>query len=362
MPSVCLWVLGIFGYLMVGYASGTFALFDYNDDTDTNILPLYRRLLRRIHFPFSSLEGRWGGRTRGDHGEPGQYAQSCRTEEEKYLYICVHTFLWPLFRFFPALIGTLVMGTQALLHFFLLLLIGLMWSIRKTKRLVNGTGQLEYLEGFQEEIASNEAKISAILNEARGRLGRIGDALFEAKEICRGGLLPQVSALTARLDQLYDEQEKRVDSAAKVLEQLTAAKRQIADYNKLLVLYRKTADFTDTSKEQDELFQGSLGVMEIVRRASATFSYVSEKTLVAADIPIEEVEGLIRNNVQREHAVAARQSQILNQLLSNLKVNRIVELRETGHSLSEIVRLTKHASGTVFKYIKNVEILPIHAW
>lgn len=40
------------------------------------------------------------------------------------------------------------------------------------------------------------------------------------------------------------------------------------------------------------------------------------------------------------------------------QIKRIVFLRERGHSLPEIRRLTSHSNGTVFKYIQGVEILP----
>ena len=46
------------------------------------------------------------------------------------------------------------------------------------------------------------------------------------------------------------------------------------------------------------------------------------------------------------------------QALTNLQIDEIVGLRQTGHSLPEITRLTKHGYSTVFKYIKNITPLP----
>ena len=44
-------------------------------------------------------------------------------------------------------------------------------------------------------------------------------------------------------------------------------------------------------------------------------------------------------------------------LLPN-EIEKITELRQTGHSLPEIHRISGRAYGTVFRYIKNVSILP----
>jgi hypothetical protein len=44
--------------------------------------------------------------------------------------------------------------------------------------------------------------------------------------------------------------------------------------------------------------------------------------------------------------------------LSEKEVGRIIYLREHGHSLPEIQRLTRHGQGTIFRYIKDVKILP----
>lgn len=44
--------------------------------------------------------------------------------------------------------------------------------------------------------------------------------------------------------------------------------------------------------------------------------------------------------------------------LTKTEVKRIIYLRERGHSLPEIKRLTRHGYGTVFKYIRGVEVLP----
>lgn len=39
-------------------------------------------------------------------------------------------------------------------------------------------------------------------------------------------------------------------------------------------------------------------------------------------------------------------------------IERIISLRQTGHSLPEIRRIVKRGNSTIFNYIKNVEILP----
>jgi len=44
--------------------------------------------------------------------------------------------------------------------------------------------------------------------------------------------------------------------------------------------------------------------------------------------------------------------------LTKNQIDRIVFLRERGHSLPEIRRVTSHGSGTVLKYIQGTEILP----
>lgn len=46
------------------------------------------------------------------------------------------------------------------------------------------------------------------------------------------------------------------------------------------------------------------------------------------------------------------------QKINNQKIKQIIKLREKGHSLPEIMKITKRGSSTVFKYIKNVKILP----
>ena len=46
------------------------------------------------------------------------------------------------------------------------------------------------------------------------------------------------------------------------------------------------------------------------------------------------------------------------QPLSKDYIEKIVQLRKTGHSLSEIQKVTARARTTIFKYIKNVQILP----
>ena len=47
--------------------------------------------------------------------------------------------------------------------------------------------------------------------------------------------------------------------------------------------------------------------------------------------------------------------------LSKNEINQIIRLRQTGHTLSEIRSLVKRGYGTVFKYMKNVPILPEYA-
>ena len=44
--------------------------------------------------------------------------------------------------------------------------------------------------------------------------------------------------------------------------------------------------------------------------------------------------------------------------LTRVQVSRIIYLRERGHSLPEIKRMTGHGYGTVFNYIRGVRILP----
>lgn len=44
--------------------------------------------------------------------------------------------------------------------------------------------------------------------------------------------------------------------------------------------------------------------------------------------------------------------------INNQEIKQIIKLRERGHSLPEIIRITKRGSSTVFKYIKDVKILP----
>lgn len=44
--------------------------------------------------------------------------------------------------------------------------------------------------------------------------------------------------------------------------------------------------------------------------------------------------------------------------LTRIQVSRIIHLRERGHSLPEIKRITGHGYGTVFKYIQGIKILP----
>jgi DNA-binding transcriptional MerR regulator len=44
--------------------------------------------------------------------------------------------------------------------------------------------------------------------------------------------------------------------------------------------------------------------------------------------------------------------------LTSFEIEKIKKLRETGHSLPEIKKLTKHSNSTVAKYIKGVSILP----
>ena len=43
--------------------------------------------------------------------------------------------------------------------------------------------------------------------------------------------------------------------------------------------------------------------------------------------------------------------------ISSKEIIKIINLRKTGHTLYEIKNLTKRANGTVWKYIKNVQIL-----
>ena len=44
--------------------------------------------------------------------------------------------------------------------------------------------------------------------------------------------------------------------------------------------------------------------------------------------------------------------------LTKTQVNRIIFLRKRGYSLPEIKQITHHGYGTVFRYIRRVEILP----
>ena len=44
--------------------------------------------------------------------------------------------------------------------------------------------------------------------------------------------------------------------------------------------------------------------------------------------------------------------------LSSREVSKIIKLRKTGHTLYEIKNLTKRSNGTVWKYIRNINILP----
>ncbi|MES2088079.1 MAG: hypothetical protein V4467_03760 [Patescibacteria group bacterium] len=44
--------------------------------------------------------------------------------------------------------------------------------------------------------------------------------------------------------------------------------------------------------------------------------------------------------------------------LSKIEIDQIVDLRKNGHTLSEIQAVVKRAYGTVFKYMKNVSVLP----
>src|SRR3989344_6956028 len=44
--------------------------------------------------------------------------------------------------------------------------------------------------------------------------------------------------------------------------------------------------------------------------------------------------------------------------LSEKEISTIISLRNTGHTLYEIKNLTKRANGTIWKYIRDVSVLP----
>ena len=46
--------------------------------------------------------------------------------------------------------------------------------------------------------------------------------------------------------------------------------------------------------------------------------------------------------------------------LSKAEIKEIIGLRKTGHSLNEIKSIVNRGYGTIFRYIKGVEILPQH--
>ncbi len=46
--------------------------------------------------------------------------------------------------------------------------------------------------------------------------------------------------------------------------------------------------------------------------------------------------------------------------ISDLEINKIKELRQTGHSLTEIMKIVERGNSTIFKYAKDIEILPEH--
>lgn len=48
-------------------------------------------------------------------------------------------------------------------------------------------------------------------------------------------------------------------------------------------------------------------------------------------------------------------------VLSQKKIKKIISLRKTGHSLPEIQKITGKGSSTVFKYVKDVKVLPQYA-
>ncbi len=48
------------------------------------------------------------------------------------------------------------------------------------------------------------------------------------------------------------------------------------------------------------------------------------------------------------------------QKISEQEIKTIVRLRETGHTLPEIKKIVPRGSGTIFKYIKNIAILPAY--
>ncbi len=47
--------------------------------------------------------------------------------------------------------------------------------------------------------------------------------------------------------------------------------------------------------------------------------------------------------------------------LTTEQISRITNLRQTGHSLPEIKRITKHSNASVFKYIQGVKVFPEYA-
>lgn len=47
--------------------------------------------------------------------------------------------------------------------------------------------------------------------------------------------------------------------------------------------------------------------------------------------------------------------------LTGKEISQITALRESGHSLPEIMRITKRGSSTVFKYIQSIKVLPEYA-
>jgi hypothetical protein len=306
------WILAVLTYLAIGNATGRFVAFDYNDDTETKKLPLLRRTLRRFVFTMRAWE--WDTRYRADSEDLPILVVPGGTSKNG-VYVGIHTFFWPFLRTIPASAEIVRLICSNLCALASRIVQAVLWPFSAGfSRIFPNKGQkLEYLQKFLEEISSNKARIEEAVSQCEAKLEHIAKALSEAEGIKDGEFGTKVTALILRLKELQVEQEKKIALSRDALTKVDEAEKKIADYNRLLVLYQKTADLADTNKEQDEIFEASLNVIKAVRLASMMLSEESTRAMIDAEVPYETIDASVREDVRREtESASTLDSQLLN--------------------------------------------------
>ncbi len=308
---------GILAYFTTGFIIGFMSNAIYRNNTPTEKLGWFKRLVRRFMFPMVSSN--WKNRQE-DIAENGPSIMDLssnnhlNTEEYVSTYCFMMGILWPL-KIALGLIYVVVSYATDALHELLKRITGLLNLITSPKNMV---GRNKYdslnkifsekkslLESYLQKIESDMSSLKQLIIKWESLVAETRNSNHSTN------FLTRYKAVLNRLQEEKRAIEKTKVDLARALDQIYQKESELTLSVKAFELYKETKEIVpilgDSADDMQRQIETSLAfVEEVMQRANSSLYGSETESLVQMEVPIEIIakqvsEGLERNEISRAY-------------------------------------------------------------